>query len=89
MERELNQAEIVFRIVEELAIRWTSGNLERTISGSDEEQEGVLPRSEYVYAMHRLAEFIRKRFPPDTEDRWEDMARVAAEDEAGPDHPEL
>lgn len=80
VERELRQAECVLRILEQLALQWTVGDVDRRVPGSDEEREVIVPRTEYVDSMVRLADFIWERFPSNTAERWQEMARATIEE---------
>lgn len=81
---EFRMAETIIKTLKELAVQWKLGDVKVAVSGTEEQRETILPRSEYLQAMILHAEFIRKRFAGDTAQRWKELARTAAREQSQP-----
>lgn len=80
--KELTTAETVILKLNTLARMSMSEEEEHALPIEDEEWNTFvprMPRKEYIPAMMRLAKFLRRRFPGNTAERWEMIARSAIE----------
>lgn len=82
VDKELMMAESIIVDLNSVARSWCGGEETYPVPEVDEGWVTLLPRmprTEYKAYVMLLAKFIRQRFPDETAERWEEMARMAVE----------